>query len=203
MINNVKSIWPNFTKILHSLRNDDRTTPYECYELLDFVRSKYTFLSDDYSNLFSLSFTILLIKPKERYCYSAFAVWRYLLSPFHFEDFFYRLSILKFSPIAFPFWTFLLSPSILMISPIAFPFWWFLLSPSHFEDFSYRLSILVLFELNILKGISFGQLILFLQGHLIRSTGLDWIWYPLGYCIWWTSFISYKGFHTVNWSSVV
>jgi hypothetical protein len=62
---------------------------------------------------------------------------------------------------------------------------------------------LVLFELNILKGISFGQLILFLQGHLIRSTGLDWIWYPLGYCIWWTSFISYKGFHTVNWSSVV
>jgi hypothetical protein len=123
MINNVKSIWPNFTKILHSLRNDDRTTPYECYELLDFVRSKYTFLSDDYSNLFSLNFTILLIKPKVRYCYSVIALWRYLLSPFHFEDFSYRLSILK-------------------ISSIAFAFWRFLLSPSHFEDVPYRISIL-------------------------------------------------------------
>ena len=104
-----------------------------------------------FSNLFSLICTILLTKVKERYCYSAFALWRYLLSPFHFEDFSYRLSILKMFPIAFPFWRCLLSPShfenfcsrlpILKISPIAFPFWKFLLSPFHFEDFSYRLPI--------------------------------------------------------------
>ena len=105
-----------------------------------------------FSNLFSLYFTILLTKPKERYCYSVFALWRYLLSPFHFEDFSYRFSILKISPIAFPFWRCLLSPShfedfsshlpILTFPPIAFPFWKFLLSPFHFEDFSHHLSIL-------------------------------------------------------------
>jgi hypothetical protein len=38
----------------------------------------------------------------------AFTIRRFLLPPFHFEDFIYRLSILKMSPIAFPFWRFLL-----------------------------------------------------------------------------------------------
>jgi hypothetical protein len=43
-------------------------------------------------------------------------------APFHFDDFSYRLSILK-------------------ISPIVFPFLKLLLSPFHFEDFIYRVSI--------------------------------------------------------------
>jgi hypothetical protein len=105
-----------------------------------------------FSNLFSLNFTILITKPKVRYCYSVIALWRYLLSPFHFEDFSYRLPIFKISPLAFPFWRCLLLPFhfddfsyrlfILRISPFAFPFWRFLLLPFHFEDFSYRLCIL-------------------------------------------------------------
>jgi hypothetical protein len=53
----------------------------------------------------------------------------FLLLPFHFEDFCYRLCILK-------------------ISPIAFTFRRFLLSPFHFKDFSHYLSILKMSKSN-------------------------------------------------------